>query len=644
MPRLTPQHILLVVIGIVMTSGIVFTSCARMGQPDGGWYDQLPPKVLGAIPADGATHVNGKRIVINFDEYIKLENPQQNVIISPAQHEQPNIRVQGKRIVIDLSDSLLPNTTYTIDFSDAIRDLTEGNPLGNYAYTFSTGDVIDSMQISGHVVDAYTLDPVSGILVGAITTTTEADDADSLYVLQRVGRTDTHGHFNIRGIAPGNYRVIALADADGDFKFSQTTEKVGFNDSIYTPSFGRTTRQDTLWHDSLHIRDIQRIQYTRFQPDNIVLRAFTATPDTRALLKVIRSSAERFDVYFSAPDTQLPVVKGLNFDSQDAFVVESSPHNDTITYWLRDSLHIKQDTLNLTLSYRATDTLGIMQPRTDTIDVVSRIGFAQRMKGQARQRKKQETTEDPNVLKVQYNIQTIMSPDNVIPIVSPTPLAHIDTAAIHLYAQKDSTWVKVDKRLIDKGNRNYELRALWQHNTSYSLEIDSAAFTDIYGRSNVAYKTGISIPDESEYGSLIVTIEEWKDKNVIAQLLTQQGGVVKEVAVKDGIAAFFYLRTGGYYLRAFTDDNANGEWDTGDFSKRRQPELMCYYPRPIACRANWDIRERWNPLSLPANKQRAKELRTTDKKEDKRSTASRNQERARKLGITEIPMKVLEKE
>ena len=144
----------------------VLAACARMGQPDGGWYDETPPHIVSTSPADKSTGVKGKKVYINFDEFIKIENATENVVVSPPQMEPPEIKGQGKRIMVELKDTLKPNITYTIDFSDAITDNNEGNPLGNYTYSFSTGEVIDTMEVSGHVVDAETLEPVKGILVG----------------------------------------------------------------------------------------------------------------------------------------------------------------------------------------------------------------------------------------------------------------------------------------------------------------------------------------------------------------------------------------------------------------------------------------------------------------------------------------------
>ena len=201
---------------------VAVASCARMGQPDGGWYDDDPPRVLYSTPAEQATNVTAKKMTIYFDEFIKLADPTQNVIVSPPQLEMPEIKATGKKIVIELQDTLIPNTTYTVDFSDAITDNNEDNPLGNYTYTFSTGEQIDTFEVSGYVIDASNLEPVKGISVGLY-----ADLADSAFrtkPLLRIARTDGSGHFCIRGVAPGEYRVYALQDMDGNYMFTQKSE------------------------------------------------------------------------------------------------------------------------------------------------------------------------------------------------------------------------------------------------------------------------------------------------------------------------------------------------------------------------------------------------------------------------------------
>ena len=274
------------------------------------------------------------KISIEFDEFIKLEKANEKVVISPPQVQQPEIKANGKRVVVNLQDTLKANTTYTIDFADAIQDNNEGNPMQGFTYTFSTGAELDSMAIAGTLLDASNLEPVKGVLVGLHANL--ADSAFTTLPFDRVGRTDSRGQFSIRGVSPGKYRIYALMDADQNFKFSQPTEVIAFNDSVIIPSMERRMRQDTLWRDSLTIDTIVERQYTHFLPDDVLLRSFKEKTFSQRLMKTERLTPEKFSFYFTAPADSLPLMKGLNFDEKDAFVIEQTTgRNDTIHYWIK---------------------------------------------------------------------------------------------------------------------------------------------------------------------------------------------------------------------------------------------------------------------------------------------------------------------
>lgn len=619
-------------------------SCARMGQPDGGWYDQLPPRILSTTPPESSINATSKRIIITFDEYIKIDNPQQNVVISPPQREEPTIKVQGRRLTVELKDTLRQNTTYTIDFADAIKDLNEGNPMGSYTYTFATGPSIDTLQVSGYVLDACTLEPVSGITVGLCHT-----DADSMI---RVARTDNNGHFVIKGVAEEAYHIMALNDIDGDLRYSQQAEQVAFSHSAFTPSVTMAYRQDTVWTDSLHIKTIARTQYNRYLPDDIVLRAFTAAPTNRMLLRSERQDNEKFTLFFSAPDTIPPQIRGIGF-GQEGLIVEPSEGNDTLTCWIADSMLIRQDTLGLELSYRSTDTLGMLTSQTDTIRIVARKPYAQKQKElereydkwQQQQRRKQQRGEPTEQLpptafiQPKYNTPSVIMPDEDPTIQLATPLLNINRQAIRLYMHRDTARQKVEHHLVPAADHTYRIQAQWQPGAMYSLEVDSAAITDIFNRVNHAYKAQIKVADEDEYGTLEVAISGSTEGNIIVQLTTENGTVLKQTHAVGQTAHFDYVRTGTYYLRAYNDENHNHKWDTGDYNKQRQPEAVYYNPRPVAARAKWDVKQTWNLTETPLFMQKPHRTAVTARQESK-STFQLNQQRASKMGIKEIPQKV----
>ena len=306
---------MLVVAGVISyllpLTSYLFSSCARMGQPDGGWYDDDPPVVVGSSPEDRATNIKTKKITIYFDEFIKIDNPSEKVIVSPPQLETPEIKAAGKKIVVELKDTLKENTTYTIDFSDAISDNNEGNPMGNYTFTFSTGEQIDTFEIGGYVLDASNLEPIKGIAVGLYDDL--SDTAFTTKPLMRISRTDSRGHFVVKGVAPGTYRAYALQDMDGDFRFTQKGEMIAFSHETFSPTSKPDTRTDTIWRDSLHIDALRQVPYTHFLPDDVTLLAFTHPLTDRYLLKTERVEPEKFSLYFTYGDSILPEITGLNF-------------------------------------------------------------------------------------------------------------------------------------------------------------------------------------------------------------------------------------------------------------------------------------------------------------------------------------------
>lgn len=639
----------------------VVSSCAKMGNPDGGWYDETPPQVIGAEPEDKGINVNSRKIKILFNEFIKIENATDNVIVSPPQLEQPEIKAAGKRILIELKDSLKSNTTYTIDFSDAISDNNEGNPLGNFTYSFSTGDRIDTLEVSGNVLEAENLEPVKGILVGLHPVTDSLKvgssvlDVDSVFRKQpllRVSRTDSRGHFVIKGIAPGAYRVFALQDMDGTYTFSQKSEKIAFNHEIFVPSFKPDVRQDTIWSDSLHIRSITPVHYTHFLPDDIMLRAFTELQTDRFFLKTERKQANRFDVFFSYGHAELPTIKGLNFNAEDAFVVEPSEKKDTILYWLRDTTLVNQDTLSVEMTYYATDSLGELQLKTDTLEILSKDPYAKRMKKLADEhkewKKKQEKAAKKGMpvdsvmpvkhLDLKWDAPSELAPDQNISVTFTTPLALADTSKIRLYSKIDTLWYEApyEFRPMKNAHRTYELLGEWRPKVEYSLEVDSAAFTDIYGLTSNKLKQGFKVKSLDSFSSLIFTFEGMAGKNIIAYLLDKGGNTTKTATTTDGSVQFFYIKPGTYYLQMLVDHNGNGQWDTGNYDEDLQPEEVYYYPHAIECKEKWDVTLSWNPKSTPLLHQKPRVLIKQKDEKKKATIKNRNAERARQKGIEYI--------
>ena len=626
----------------------MIVSCARMGQPDGGWFDDTPPRVVSTNPIEKGTKVKSKKVTITFDEFIKLEDASNKVVVSPPQIEPADIKSSGKNIIVELKDSLKENTTYTIDFSDAISDNNEGNPMGNYTYSFSTGERIDTFEVSGNVLDASNLEPVKGILVGLYDDLSDTVFARKPFI--RVSRTDSRGRFVIKGIAPGTYRAYALQDADGDYIYSQKSEMIAFNHETFEPYAKPDVRQDTVWRDTLRIDSIMRVDYTHFYPDNIVLRAFTVKQTDRYLVKSDRNEPDRLNFFFSNGNDSLPEIKGLNFNSDSAFVVESTLKKDTVTYWIKDTTLINRDSLMIEAKYLMTDSTGTLVMQTDTLEMIPKMSYEKRMKQKMKDIEKWQKEQDKKKkrgeaydsimaqkpLELQITGNGKITPEQNVFFTMPTPLATCDTAKIHLYSKIDTLWYnsRFEWQQIEGNIRKYMLRAEWRPDVEYSLELDSAAFIDIYGLASAPRKEGIKVSSNDEFGSLIVNVSgiNADSATVIVQLLNSSDAVKKEAVVIDGAAEFYYLKAEKLYLRAFVDRNGNGIWDTGDYYADMQPEEMYYYPKMVETKEKWDITIGWDVSSTPLVRQKPDAIKK-QKSEKEKKLQNRNAERANKLGI-----------
>ena len=624
---------------------IVVYSCASMGNPDGGPYDEEPPKFVRSTPKPFAINSKEKKVTIEFDEFIKLEKAAEKVVVSPPQLEQPEIKASGRKVVVGLVDSLRPNTTYTIDFADAIVDNNEGNPLGNYAFTFSTGTTIDTMEVSGTVLSASDLEPVKNIQVGL-----HSDLSDSAFMkkpFDRVSRTDSRGHFSIRGIAPGKYRIYALMDGNQNYLFDSKTEMIAFSDSIIIPAMEDAMRQDTIWKDSLTIDTIKSVGYTRFLPDDIILRAFKEENDRQYLTRSERDKENHFVLTFSARADTLPTLKGLNFDEREAFIIEKTDRNDSICYWIKDSLIYQMDTLEIQMDYLATDTLDRLVPQTDTLFWANKLTRAEREKLEAKaaeekekERKKKEKKgekiepEPTKFLTLNVDAPSAFDLDRNVYLSFDEPVASIDTAAIHMEIKKDSLWEEIPFLFVSDSvlPRKYEILAEWEPEKEYQLSIDSMAFKGVYGLHTNKVKQTMKVKKLNEYGTILLNITG-ADSTAVVELLDGSGKVLRQQRITpQNTADFYYLNPGTkFYIRLFNDRNGNGVWDTGKYSEHLQPEEVYYFPKVWEMKANFDFEENWNINAVPVEKQKLDEIKK-QKPEETKKIQDRNKERARKLG------------
>ncbi len=640
------KNLLLCLLALLLTA-----ACASIGNPDGGRFDETPPRVVGSSPADGAVNVSKRKVQILFDEYIKLEKASEKVVISPPQIEPANVRADGKRVKVDFYDSLRANTTYTIDFSDAIEDNNEGNPMGQYTFSFSTGDVIDTMQVSGRVLNAADLEPIKGIMVGLY----PADSTwnDTLFRTRpflRVSRTNGEGRFTIKGVKDGAYRVRALEDKDGDFVFSQKNERVAFDTTVYVTGSFPDVRMDTVWRDSLWYDSIRVVPYTHYTPDDVLLLAFLEDGQERHLLKTVYPEPTSFTFYFTAPSDSTPRIKGLNFDER-CLVADASLKNDTVTFWVTDTALIhRQDTLSMILSYMETDTLGQLVVTNDTLDLSPKTTYAKiaaerskqieawekdRERRQKKAKKPLPYEENPyerTWLEAGFKPSGSLAPNQNVRYLAKEPILEVDTTKIHFYVKKDTDWLPAPFLFMpeERSAKSYMLYAEWEPGQKYRFVMDTAAVVSVLEHESKSVRQEFHVRAVEEYGSIFIHVIS-PDTGVVVQLLSKNDKVeAQQRTDKDGNADFFFVKPGEYYMRCYVDANGNGQWDTGDYASGLQPERVYYFGKPLPLKAQWDLRQDWDIRAVDVARQ--KPMAITKQKPDKeKKLKNRNAERDREM-------------
>lgn len=589
---------------------IILYSCANIGTPNGGPYDETPPKFVSSLPIPNQTNYKGKKVEILFDELIQIDKPSENVIITPPQLEMPIIRPAGRKVMIELKDSLKENTTYTIDFTNSISDNNEKNVYENFSFAFSTGDAIDTLEVAGILLNAENLEPMPGIVVGL-----HSNLEDSAFVklpFDRTSRTDDKGHFTIRNIKPGTYRIFALNDVNRDYKFDQPGEEIAFLDSVVVPTFELTSRQDTTWKDSLTIDTIRTVGYTRYLPDDVKLRLFKENFVRQYMVKPERLDERFFTLRFNSAVDTVPAPVPLNFTPDSGwYYVQKTEGDKSINYWLTDSMVWKQDTLQIAVTYPKSDSLNILRPQTDTLEL-----YMRKRPPEKKKKKKDDEPEPIVFLGMQVNASGAINIFDTISVTFNEPVAGLTKELFYLDQKVDTVWTPVDFEFFpDTTNSlNYFIRRPWKYGEEYRLEVDSATIFSLYDKWNDGISNTFNIKKEDEYGHLYLNIQG-VDTTAFVELMSSSDVPVRKVNVKNGGALFMDLKPDKYYARIVLDTNGNDQWDTGNYAAKRQPEEVFYSPKLYEIMQNWQVEETWDVKATPLDKQKPLEITKNKPKE-----------------------------
>lgn len=638
---------------IALVAGAV--GCASMGTPGGGLYDETPPYRRSSKPDEGATNVSDRKMTIHFNENIKLSNVMEKLTVSPPQQKAPVILSNAKTVTIELQDTLIPNTTYTIDLGDAVVDNNEGNVLEHFALTFSTGDHIDSLVIGGILLNAEDLEPVTGAYVGIYPDSVAVGDSAFLSrPMLRASKTNAYGEFRIAGVAPGRYAVYALKDGNTNYHYDLFTEDIAFLDSLVIPTVENRMVHDTVWADSVTIDTIRIHGHVDYGPADLVLRLFNEKKVSLYMDDYARPDSVRLTFRFSGPMPALPELRILGDTvplADDRVVVEASVGLDTLTFWLADSLLYRRDTLRAAVTYYYTDTFRRNVPRTDTLTFLKPVvrktvdggggllgGLKEKFSKKNSSRSRQAAADSAAVVRFMtlksLTGQTLDIGKKPVFEVS-APLVSFDTAGIHLEQRVDSLWQPIPYRWIqDTVNvRRYIVQALpyYSPGGNYRLRVDSAAMHDIAGApiASVALDFRERMPED--YAHLLFNIHG-VGAPAFVQLLNDRDKPVQQAPVIDGKAKFVHVVPGSYFVRLVVDTNGNGRFDTGNLAEHQQPEMVYYFNGKLQLRANWQLSQDWTPSSSDLIRQKPDEVKI-NKPKQKEEKKSRNAEYYAERGL-----------
>ena len=577
--------------------------CANAVAPTGGPKDERPPVVVEAVPENRSVNFVGKKIEITFDEYITLENANQNVMISPPLSEKPDIKLKNKTVVIKFKENLATNTTYTIDFGTAIKDLHEGNQFKNYVYSFSTGDYIDTLYIAGKVLNASDKKPVENAYVSLYSA--DRDNLDSLPMTTTpnyITKTDKEGNFRLTGLADQQYLVFALKDANSNLYFDLPNEEVAFLDTLVPASYlqkpmpqvADTTAIDStllindsipmvvadslmeIPSDSSIIIPKDTIPQRVFDPKalNLTLYMFTEEDSTQVLLekKLIEEGLLRF--VFRHPAKEVAIMTPEMLPDSFNLVPIHSAEYDTVWWYFTPNV---KDSLWVQVKY---DTV---------INDSSRYSLKFKESGGNRRRKR-----EVEKLKVSNNLLgrggLIAGEDLILTFSEPI----VD------YQMRDSTVFKRDTIIcynqlafepVDEDGLKYRLTTPFAADSSYSFEIPDSVFWGIRGRTNDPIRIDFHVLKDDEYGNIYITVAPPESmKQVVVQLTNENGKVLKEEIITTRQEVMFeHLMPAKYKLRAILDADSNNKWSTGNYHRHTLPETVIEYKDPLEIKAGWDI-------------------------------------------------------
>ncbi|MGM0566922.1 MAG: Ig-like domain-containing protein [Bacteroidota bacterium] len=560
---------------------LIIHACATPVAPTGGPKDETPPVVVESQPENYSTGFDGDEFRITFNEFVQLKEINSKLLISPPLENTPEFKIRGKSVVVQIEDTLAKNTTYSFYFDDAIVDLHESNPLENFRFVFSTGNELDSMKISGRVIDAFTLKPVEKVLV--MLYKKHADSVPLKQIPFYLSKTDDQGNFTITNLANTSYKIFALKDANSNYLFDLPNEKIAFSDTLITPNqvaeMKTFTETDTISSDTTDTNTLTADPDTTFQKpglssgDSLIMRFFKERDTALRLTTSKMNLNKNITLGFNKKIDSLNINLIKPDLGKDWFIEEWPDEKDSVLLWLKDF---------------ASDSL-VMELKADTLlhDTLTYTYFPSE--------KERETHEkQPLTLKAQLDGQTQLLKHPLLIQTNHPFLKSFGVDSLSMFSSTDTTKVAFEK----SGLRELKVDFPWKESENYRIIVPDSVFTSIYSKGNDSTQIRFNTKTMQDYGTLVINIscDTLPGKtHAYLQLLSEDEKTIHEtLSVKnDTTWEIDLLNPGKYKLKGILDKNNNEKWDSGIYLKGEQPERVFYYDKVLEVIGNWDVEEDW---------------------------------------------------
>lgn len=544
-------------------------SCANTTTPPtGGPKDTIPPVITEIYPVMGQTQVptHKTQLKVMFNEYVTVKDPK-SIFLSPPLEKSPKFKLKGKGVVVYFESDLDSNKTYTLDLTNAIGDNNEGNMFPGFTLVFSTGDVIDTMMVTGIVQDCNSLKPLKGATVMLY-----KDHADSAVFLKRPDaavKTDEWGFFCLRNIQDTVYRMYAIIDDNNNNKYDPETEKIAFIDSLFRPV---KYVIDSL--PELQKYDMKDTVNCLARETEVELNIFKEKPSKQMIVNKERVGERTAYITFMAPYAQIDSIWVKDVPAEN-LITQFNIMQDSLEIWVNDP-RPQPDTMFLNVKYLKTDTLGMLNSFTEELKLVKPKKTAG--KSSTKDTKKEDTLA---VFNLEAKPETVEQYGFTIEFTYPLVESAFDSLVFRSVNPRQQEAIGKYTVVQDSLNlRKYVVTPVekLQPGYEYFLKVPHRKFRDINGFYNDSSEVKVTLPNDDKLSTLVLNLSNVKNKYIVDLLNEKRDKVLRQYIVEnDQALPFPYLKAGKYSIRITEDINRNGIVDTGILLEKKQPEKVMFY-------------------------------------------------------------------